>query len=122
MGTAKLMDQGAELGAVVVLVAVVHDHRAGQILDHERFEGGQRPVAEQVVGVALGAGHQQVALGLLLAHRRLVRADPQRGLIAAHRIGQGNQRPDPLVYPGEQLRGAVDHAVDEPDRRCAPGQ
>ena len=57
MRGAQLVDQRAERGGVVVLVAVVHDHRPGrgQVLDHERLEGVQRPIAEQVVGVELGA-------------------------------------------------------------------
>jgi hypothetical protein len=116
------VDQRAELGGVVVLVAVVHDHRVGQVLDHERFEGVHGAVTDQVVGVELGGGHQQVPLGLLLARQRLARADPQWGFIAAHRVGEGDQRPGPLVHVGEQPRRAVDHAVREPHRRCRAGQ
>jgi hypothetical protein len=42
----------------------------------------ERPaVANTAVGVQLGAGHQQVLLGLLLARLRGARADPQRGLV-----------------------------------------
>ena len=82
VSTAKLVDQRAELGGVVVLVAVVHDHRAGQVGDHERGEGVQGPVAEQVVGVELGAGDQQVALGLLL---------PAGGCLGPTRSGVSSQ-------------------------------
>lgn len=78
--------------------------------------------AEQVVGVELGAGDQQVPLGLLLAYRCMLGADTQRGLIATHRVGQGDQRLDPLVYLLEQPGRAVDHAVDEPDRGGGAGQ
>jgi hypothetical protein len=47
----------------------VHDHRVGEVCDDERLEGVQITVAEQVVGVKLGAGDQQVLLGFLLTRR-----------------------------------------------------
>ena len=77
MRGAQLVDQGAERGGVVVLVPVVHDHRAGQ-LGHDEGRGrGQGAIVEQVVGVELGARDQQVALGLLLPRRRGLGADPE---------------------------------------------
>src|SRR5215207_7808709 len=63
MLAAQLVGQRAQLDRVVVLVPVVHDHRSGQVGEHERLEGVQAPVAEQVVRVQLGAGHQQGLLG-----------------------------------------------------------
>jgi hypothetical protein len=37
-----------EFGGVVEVIAVVHDHRVGQVFEHERFEHGQVPIAQQV--------------------------------------------------------------------------
>ena len=74
------------------------------------------------MGVELSGGDQQVALGLLLAHLRCLRPDLERGLITGHRVGQGDQGPDPVVHLGEQPRGAGEHAVHEPHRGGRPGQ
>lgn len=70
----SLVDQRPEHCGVIVLVPVVDDHRVDQVGDKERREGVQVPVAQQVVRVQLGGGHQQVLLGLLAA--RLGVADP----------------------------------------------
>ena len=67
MLAAQLVDQRPEHRGVIVLGSVMHDHRIGQVGEDERRESLQVTVAQQVVGVELGGGHQQVALALLLA-------------------------------------------------------
>jgi hypothetical protein len=98
MGTAQLMHQYADLGRVVDVVTVVHDHRPDQVLQHEGFKSVQVTVAEQVVGVELGGGDQQVLLGFLPARSGCSRSNPQRGLIAAHRMRECDQGADALVH------------------------
>ena len=118
----QLMGQRADLGGVVELVAVVHQDRPGEVGQDEGFEGVQVAVAEQIVRVELGAGDQQVLLGLLAARLGLFRPDPQRGLVGADRVGQGDQAADPLVHLGQQPGGAGEHAVHEPRARGGAGQ
>lgn len=103
---AQLVDQVREDFAVVVLVPVV-DHHAGQVGQHERLEGGQAAIAEQVPGVQVGAGDQQILL-------HLAWADPDRGLVAGHHMREGDQRADHLVGLGHRGRGPADQRVDEP--------
>ena len=69
---------GSEDGVVVQVVAVVHDGGAGgaQVRQHRFLEGVQVPVTQQVLGVQIGAGHQQVLVGLLPSRFRLLRTDP----------------------------------------------
>jgi hypothetical protein len=78
MLTTQLVSQFTDLGGVVEVVTVVHHHRSGQVLEHGRFERREVAVAEQIVGVELGARDQQVLLGLLPARSGFLRPDPQR--------------------------------------------
>ena len=111
---AKLVDDAGEF--VVVLVPVV-DHHAGQVGEHERLEGGQRPVAQEVIGQQVRAGDQQVLLAGLRP-----RADADGSLIGAdHRRGD-DQRPDQLVRVLHRGSGAGQQAVHEPRRGLRPGQ
>jgi hypothetical protein len=75
---AQLVDDAGEL--VVVLVPVM-DHHTGQVGEHERLEGGQRPVAQEITGQQVRAGRQQVLLARLRA-----RADPDGSLIGADHL------------------------------------
>ena len=102
----------------------MHDHLpgGGALGEHRGFERVQGAVAEQVVGVQVGAGHQQVALGLGLARARGPGADLERCFVAAHRVRQGDQGADPVVHAGQQRGGAGEQAVHEPHRRGGPGQ
>jgi hypothetical protein len=81
---AQLVEDAGE--GVIVLVAVVDDHHAGQVGEHERGEGLQAAVAEEVVGQQPGAGDQQVVLAGLRA-----RADPDRGLVGADHVREDDQ-------------------------------
>jgi len=72
---ARRVSNAGELA--VVLVPVV-DHDAGQVGEHECLEGGQGPVAQEVIGEQVRAGDQQVALAGLRSG-----TDPDRGLIGA---------------------------------------
>ena len=93
------------------------DHHAGQVGEHERLEGGQRPVAQEVIGQQVRAGDQQVALARLRP-----RAGADGSLIGAdHRRGD-DQRPDQLVRVLDRGSGAGQQAVHEPRRGLRPGQ
>ncbi len=60
VGCAELVLHAVEL--VVVLVPVVHDDRAVQVAVDEGLEGGQVPVAEEVIGEQVRARDVQVFL------------------------------------------------------------
>ena len=74
------------------------------------------------MGVTVGAGHQQVLLGLLLPRLRRLRSDLERSFVAADRVRPGEQGADAGVHAGEQPRGAGQQAVHVPDRRRRTGQ
>ena len=101
---------------VVVLVPVVHDDRAVQVAVDEGLEGGQVPVAEEVIGEQVRARDVQVFLLRLGAG-----AGPQRGLVAADDAGQDEQRPDRLVRRGHGPGGAAQQGVHPPVGRPGPG-
>jgi hypothetical protein len=52
---------------VVVLIAVVDEDGPGQVREHERVERPHRPVAEEVAGQQVRAGHEKVLLAGLRA-------------------------------------------------------
>jgi hypothetical protein len=104
---AELVDQAGEL--VVILIPVMDDDGAAEVRQHERGEGLQRPVAEEIIGEQVRAGDQQVLLAGLRAG-----ADPDRGLIRGYDVRQDDQRPDQLARAGDRRRGPGDHGVDEP--------
>jgi hypothetical protein len=106
---AQLVDDARE--GIVVLVAVVDDHAAGQVGEHERAEGDQGPVAQEVIGQQPGAGDQQVPLAGLGA-----RPHPDRGLISADHVRQDDQRPDQHVRRCGSGGSAGEHRVHEPRR------
>src|SRR5690242_10417006 len=60
MGCAQLVLHAVEV--VVVNVPVVHDDGAVQVAVDEILEGGQVPLAEEVIGEQAGAGHLKVLL------------------------------------------------------------
>ena len=116
VSAAQLVDQRAELGVVIDVVAVVDDY-PGQVRQHELAERGDRAVTEHVIGQQGGAGDQK----LPLAPRR-AGARTQRGLIAAHHMRGDDQRPDQLVRRSDRGSGPGQHAVHEPGRRPGAGQ
>jgi hypothetical protein len=116
------MGQLTDFGGVVEVVSVVHEDRLGEVGEDEGFEGVQVAVAEQIERVELGARDQQVFLGLLSAWFGLLRSDPQRGLVGADHVGQGDQGADPLVHLGQEPGSACEHAVHEPRARGGAGQ
>ncbi len=112
---AELVDQAGE--GVVVLVAIVDDHHAVQVRQHEGGERLQAAVAEEVIGQQPGAGDQQVTLAGLRPGPH-----PDRGLISAHHVRQDDQRPDRLVRHRHRGGRPGDHAVHEPGRGLRAGQ
>jgi hypothetical protein len=112
---AQLVDDAGE--GVVVLVAVVRDHHAGEVGKHEGAEGRQGPVAQVVTGQQPGAGHQQVALAGLRPW-----PSPDRRLISADHVREDDQCPDQLVRVRDCGGCPGDHRVHEPRREPGPGQ
>ena len=96
---------------VVVLVPVVHDDGAVQVAVDEVLEGGQVPVAEEVIGEQARARDLQVLLAGLRPGANTT------GIVAADDAGREDQRTDRRVRRRDRLRGAAQQRVHPPVAR-----
>jgi hypothetical protein len=103
VGCAELVLHAVEL--VVALLPVVHDDRAVQVAADEGPEGGQVPVAEEVIGQQAGARDVQVVLLRL-------RAGPGSDRVSSPPITRARMI---SARQGQRRSGPVREARDPPE-------